>query len=280
MPAATGSPAVWFLSGNMLDPAVIFAGIPAPEGWSRVLFDWLAGPAPTDLSTAAGRLSGQIMRAGPRPLILVGHSAGGVLAMLTQLRVPGRVHGLLLLNTGAHMAGQRNADMPDRVRNAFGPDLVAEFIDRCHARPLRPHVRDALIRNALGGEPSRYLDAFVSIRRYDLRPDLAKIACPATVVYGLRDQVRLPSHARELAAGISGSELIASDSGHSSPLEDPATIQHALAALADRVTAALAGPDTPGFHDRDRLSAELSGETVAIMAAARPRSWCLGVSGG
>jgi pimeloyl-ACP methyl ester carboxylesterase len=86
------------------------------------------------------------------------------------------------------------------------------------------------------------LDAFISIRRHDLRPDLAKITCPATVVYGLRDQVRLPSHAQELAAGISGSELIASDSGHSSPLEDPVTIQRALARLAARVTAALDSP--------------------------------------
>ena len=107
-------------------------------------------------------------------------------------------------------------------------------------------MRDALIRNALGGEPPRYLDAFISIRRYDLRPDLAQIACPATVVYGLRDQVRPPSHAQELAADISGSELIASDCGHSSPLEDPATIQLALAALAARVTAALDGPARPG----------------------------------
>lgn len=243
---ATGAPAVWFLSGNMLDPAVMFGGIPAPEGWARVLYDWLAGPVPAGLSTAAGRLAGQIARVGPRPLILVGHSAGGVLALLTQLRVPGRVHGLLLLNTGAHTAGQRNADLPDRVRDAFGPDLVAEFIDRCHALPLQPQVHDALIRHALGGSPPNYLDAFISIRRHDLRPDLAKITCPTTVVYGLRDQVRQPFHAQELAAGISGSQLIASDSGHSSPLEDPATVQHALAALAARVTAALDGPATPG----------------------------------
>jgi pimeloyl-ACP methyl ester carboxylesterase len=241
MTAATGPPAVRFLAGNMLDPAVMFAAVAAPEGWATVRYDWLAGPAPTDLSTAAGRLAGQVTRAGPRPLILVGHSAGGVLAMLTQLRVPGRVHGLLLVNTGAHTAGQRNADMPGRVRDSFGPDLAAEFIDRCHADPLPAQVRDALLRYALGGAPPRYLDAFISIRRFDLRPDLPKITCPAIVVYGLRDQVRLPSHAQELAAGIGGSELIASDSGHSSPLEDPGTIRDALARLAGRVTAVLDG---------------------------------------
>jgi 3-oxoadipate enol-lactonase len=240
--AATGAPAVWFLAGTMVDPAVMFASVPAPEGWATVLYDGLAGAAPADLSTSAGRLAGQLTRAGPRPLILVGHSAGGVLAILTQLRVPGRVHGLLLVNTGAHAAGQRNADLPGPVRDSSGPDLAAEFIDRGPARPLQARVHDALLRHALGGEPPGYLDAFISIRRFDLRPDLPKITCPATVVYGLRDQVRLPSHAHELAAGISGSELIASDSGHSSPLEDPAAIQRALARLAARVTAALNGP--------------------------------------
>jgi hypothetical protein len=43
--------------------------------------------------------------------------------------------------------------------------VVAEFIDRCHARELRPGVRDALIRRGLAGDPARYLDAFSSIRR-------------------------------------------------------------------------------------------------------------------
>jgi pimeloyl-ACP methyl ester carboxylesterase len=219
----------------MLDPAVMFADIRVPEGYARVLCDWLSEPAPADLPTAAGRLAEQITRDEPRTLILAGHSAGGVLAMLTALRVPGRVHGLLLANTGAHTAGQRNADMPDRVRDEFGPDLVAEFIDRCHDRALNPGVRDALIRHALDGDRDRYLDAFISIRRIDLRPELARIRCPTTVIYGRMDRIRLLSHAQELGAGIPDSELIACDSGHSSPLEDPRIVQQALLTLAARI---------------------------------------------
>jgi pimeloyl-ACP methyl ester carboxylesterase len=238
--ASAVGPAVWFLSGNMLDPAVMFAEVAVPDGYAGVRCDWLAGPARADLPAVAGRLAERADRVDPGPLILVGHSAGGVVAMLTALRAPGRVHGLLLANTGAHMAGQRNADMPDRVRDEFGPHLVAEFVDRCHDRPLRPGVRDSLIRHALDGDPGRYLEAFVSIRQVDLRPDLAKIRCPVTVAYGRADRVRLRSHAEELAAGISGSELVACESGHCSPLEDPAAIQQALAALAARV------PSMPG----------------------------------
>jgi pimeloyl-ACP methyl ester carboxylesterase len=230
-------PAVWFLSGNMLDPAVMFAAVGPPAGYHRVLCDWLGGPAPTDLPAAAERLAAQITATRPEPLILAGHSAGGVLAMLVALRIPEHVHGLMVANTGAHTAGQRNSDMPGRVAVSFGPDLVAEFVDRCHARPLRPAARDALIASALRRDPQRYLDAFVSIRRIDLRPELGRIRCPVTVLWGRQDQVRPPAHAQELAAGISGSELIASDSGHSSPLEDPATVESALAGLASRVAA-------------------------------------------
>jgi pimeloyl-ACP methyl ester carboxylesterase len=131
-------PVVWFLSGNMLDPAVMFADVQVPAGYARVLCDWLAGPAPADLPTVAGRLADRITDAGPGPLILAGHSAGGALAMLVTLRMPGRVDGLLLCNTGAHMAGQRNADMPDRVRDHFGRELAEEFIDRCHDRRSSP----------------------------------------------------------------------------------------------------------------------------------------------
>jgi pimeloyl-ACP methyl ester carboxylesterase len=90
------------------------------------------------------------------------------------------------------MAGQRNHDIPARVRDEFGPDLVAEFIDRCHARTLDPDVRDTLIQRALDGVPQRYLDAFASIRQIDLRPDLATISCPTLVIRRPRDCPRTP----------------------------------------------------------------------------------------
>jgi pimeloyl-ACP methyl ester carboxylesterase len=224
----------------MLDPAIMFADVPAPDGYTTVLCDWLAGPGPTDHHSAAGRLAERIHRTRPQPLILAGHSSGGVLAMLVTLQVPSRVHGLMLLNTGAHMEGQRNADIPARVRDSFGPELVGEFVDRCHARPLKPGARDTLIQRAMARDPQRYLDAFASIRRIDLRPDLAKIRCPTVVIRGTRDQVRLPSHAEELARGIPDSELILSDSGHSTPAEDPCTVGHTLTSLAARIPDPLA----------------------------------------
>jgi pimeloyl-ACP methyl ester carboxylesterase len=53
-------------------------------------------------------------------LILVGHSSGGVLAMLIAMRVPDQVAGLLLVNAGADMDGHRSIDMPARTRAEFG----------------------------------------------------------------------------------------------------------------------------------------------------------------
>jgi pimeloyl-ACP methyl ester carboxylesterase len=233
--AASSTPAVWLFSGNMLDPDIVFGDIQVPDGYARVVCDWLAGPGPADHHTVADRFAAQIALAGPRPLILAGHSSGGLLAILIALRLLDHVQGLVLINTGAHAAGQRNSDMPGRVGNEFGPALVAEFIDRCHARPLDPGVREALIRSALAGQRQNYLDAFVSLRTIDLRPQLAQIRCPATVISGRLDRVRLPSHAAELATGIPDSRLVFADSGHLTPLEDPATLQYALANLAARI---------------------------------------------
>jgi 3-oxoadipate enol-lactonase len=234
--ATAAPPAVWFFSGNMLDPATVFGGIEAPAGYAKVLCRWLSGPGPTDHHTVAHRVAGQLAAATPQPLILAGHSSGGLLALLIALQLGDRVDGLLLANTGAHARGQRNSDMPDRVRDEFGPELVAEFIDRCHARPLGRGVRETLIERALGGSPQNYLDAFRSLRRIDLSPELARLRCPATIIGGRLDTVRLPGHASELAGGLPGGQLVLADSGHLSPLEDPATVQAALNSLAVRIS--------------------------------------------
>jgi pimeloyl-ACP methyl ester carboxylesterase len=65
---------------------------------------------------------------------------------------------------------------------------------------------------------------------------LPAIRCPV-IIRGLLDQVRLPRQATELAAGIAGSQLITSDSGHSTPAEDPDTVRQALISLATRIAA-------------------------------------------
>jgi hypothetical protein len=61
---------------------------------------------------------------------------------------------------------------------------VAEFIDRCRARPLPRGARHALARRALSRDQQRFIDAFNSIRRIDLSQELARISCPTVVIHG------------------------------------------------------------------------------------------------
>jgi GYD domain len=53
----TAPPAVWFLAGNMLDPATAFADVPAPAGFTKVLCDYVIVDLPDNAAAAAASMA-------------------------------------------------------------------------------------------------------------------------------------------------------------------------------------------------------------------------------
>jgi proline iminopeptidase len=174
-----------------------------------------------------------------RPAVL-GHSAGGFVALHLALRHPDVAGRLVLVDTspgdvvgdlGAleRRGGAAAVAAAGRVFGGdFSPGAMAEFSrlvlptylhdpGAAVAGPLRA----ALARTSLNAEVASYF--FGHLRaHYDVRPRLGEIGVPALVVVGESDWVCPPSASRAIADGIPGAELVVLPAaGHFSFGEQP-----------------------------------------------------------
>ncbi len=174
---------------------------------------------------------------------VAGLSMGGYVALEVMRRAPARVSGLALLDTNARPDSPQATEDRRRMMAIAGTDFD-RVVDALLPRLLLPaHQKDERIvatvkamARATGTEAYlRQQEAIIA--RPDSRPDLAAIACPTLVLCGQEDTLTPPALHEEMAAGIAGARLvIVPQSGHLSPLEQPAAVTAAmqpwLAALA------------------------------------------------
>ena len=184
--------------------------------------------------------------AGVATASLVGHSMGSLVALEAASRAPARVSHLVLVGTAYPM--KVSAALLDAARdepyaaidsvNTFSHATIA-------AKPSYPgpgawlHGGDrALMRRIQDGqrETNLFLNDFQVCDRY--RGGIAaaaRVACPATLVVGARDQMTQPGQAIELGAALRA-RPVTLPSGHSLMSEAPDAV---LAVVRD----AIAGGD-------------------------------------
>jgi proline iminopeptidase len=187
-----------------------------------------------------------------RPTLL-GHSAGGFVALHAALRGPEAVGRLVLCHTSAALAGEPDPDGPTLLERA-GPAAVA-VAERLFAGDMSEATQEEFARvvgpyyAAPGHEdvPARLFPLsplnrevaehfFTTLAaHYDLRPHLGRIAVPTLVVAGAHDWVCPPSASRAIAAAVPGAELhVLPDAGHFGFAEQPERFRAALAAFLAR----------------------------------------------
>ncbi len=165
----------------------------------------------------------------PGPLLLVGASMGGMLALQMQRQAPQRVLGLALLGSTARpdtpelitlrtqacelfAAGRMDEVLRANVMFAFHPRratdtaLVARYL--------------AMIRRA--GAAQLIAQNRAVMARVDSRPLLPQVRCPVLVLCGEADQLTTPNHAREMAALLPQAQLhLVPGAGHMLTMEEP-----------------------------------------------------------
>ena len=207
---------------------------------------------------------------GPGPVVLVGHSMGGMTIMALARQHPelfgAKVTGVVLISTAAGGVDPtfwipvllrpiaRHATPPvlrgvsqsgpaalvERVRQAGG-DLTflgTRFI--AFGDPdVSPTVVDFLERVIRATPVGVVAEFYLALIRHDERASLGVLGrVPVTVVVGERDRVVPPDRGEELAADIPGAELVlVPGAGHAVILERPGLVNDAIRALLARAGA-------------------------------------------
>jgi pimeloyl-ACP methyl ester carboxylesterase len=208
---------------------------------------------------------------GPAPVVLVGHSMGGMTIMALADQHPGlfgtKVAGAVLISTAARGLEGGSPWMPAPIRPALTRALPAVLNGAARGRRAILVERGRRVSADLGFLTTRligfgdgdvspatvaFLDQMVSatpievVARFcqallscDMRGSLAALGrVPVTVIVGEKDRLIAARHGIELATQIPGAQLVwAPGAGHALILEQPELVNRAIRGLLARVAA-------------------------------------------
>ncbi len=184
------------------------------------------------------------------PIVSVGTSYGGMVAMAHAARYPDAVSHLVLIVTAAHagfnararqiIAEHGTAEMQAVCDQLWGGELKTEDQLRNYYRVMGPkyayrfdpataghgRARGILAPDAINMafKPGGFLQTL------DLRPELGRITAPTLVLAGRHDWICAPEFSEEIARLIPGSDLrIFENSSHSIRSDEPQAMMDAIA---------------------------------------------------
>jgi pimeloyl-ACP methyl ester carboxylesterase len=172
-----------------------------------------------------------------RPVTLVGHSMGGVVALAYAAAYPDRVHRLIVADVAGVLHRSVYGEFLGRAvaERAIGDSrwydaLVKAIVTQAENLPAtgpmsieQPQVRQRLLR----GDP--YAIAALALVEHDLSRGLRAIKTPTLVVWTSDDRVAPPRTGQVLASVIPGARLlIMGEGGHAPQLSEPERFNAAL----------------------------------------------------
>ncbi len=184
------------------------------------------------------------------PIVSIGTSYGGMVAMAHAARYPASVSHLVLVVTAAHAGFNARAqqivaergteaqrqgaaqlwagqlDTPEKLRRYY--DVMGPLYSRRHDPAAAKAGRDRGILS-----PDAINRAFAPggfLQSYDLRPELRNIVAPPLILAGRHDWICPPEFSEEIHRLIPGSDLrIFEDSSHSIRADEPRRMFDAIA---------------------------------------------------
>lgn len=182
------------------------------------------------------------------PVVVVGMSMGGYVALEMVRRHPDRVRALAMIasragaDTPEAVAGRR--ETAARVLREGSAPVAAGMVDRLFAPSAADALRAYWHQEMAATPPAGVAAALRAMaRRPDSRRTLKRLHCPLLVVVGADDGITPPTEARAMAEAAPDARLrVIAEAGHMVPVERPAEVAAALRDFVDRLDAASAAP--------------------------------------
>ncbi|MFP3606075.1 alpha/beta fold hydrolase [Paraburkholderia sp. SIMBA_053] len=162
---------------------------------------------------------------GSRPVHVVGHSFGGMVAQELAISYPDHVRSLTLAATAASFSEEAREYMRShgsavsaQGMSAAIPSLPLSLAERTANR--RPDLLERLTRTILAMEPEVYAAAWREIASFDASERLSSIRCPTLLLVGDEDRNTPPDASTLLARDIAGAAMVVIDgASHMLPME-------------------------------------------------------------
>ena len=173
----------------------------------------------------------------PRPLVLVGHSFGGLVVTEAVLSDPLAVDGLVLVATGPSAIPEQQQQYLTRfaeVMNGFGLEAVWQgkrALDAAAGQPEPPaKINEFLTRRFLSNDPRSLAAMIHTLCTAEDRTEMvAAVAPPTLVVIGGQDDVWPIAEQRHMASRLKATVVELPRAGHSPAVDDPIAVTGAIA---------------------------------------------------
>jgi len=174
-----------------------------------------------------------VLNALAMPMVIVGHSMGGAIALTVALQRPKNLVGLGLVGTGARL--KVHPQILELCQTDFerAIDFIVQwaFADQS-PRELRERARQQMRRN---GADALFRD-FSGCNTFDVMARLSEITLPTLILCGRDDKLTPVKYSEYLQQNIPNAQLkIIEGAGHMVMLEQPQAITQALREFCARL---------------------------------------------
>ncbi len=173
-------------------------------------------------------LAGLVTDLSATPLVLVGISMGGTLALQLALDFPQCIERLVLVNTFASLRPRRFSELSYLAirflrANLIGVKAQAEMVAwRIFPRSNQAELRKMLIESIHHSDPAVYRAAMRSLGLYNVTKKLGKIRNPTLVITGTEDSTVPLAAQADLAEKIPGAkQVFIPGGGHAVTVDQP-----------------------------------------------------------
>ncbi|MES3000192.1 MAG: alpha/beta fold hydrolase [Pseudomonadota bacterium] len=197
---------------------------------------------PCTIEDMANDAAALITAQGSGPVHFVGLSLGGMVAQQIAAAHPELIRSIVVANSSSWYDEAARSMWRARIETVL-KDGMSAIADGAMQRWFTPEFRShadgahlvAALRSVLEAcDPKAYAAVCDAVSRIDLGASNARIACPALVIGGTRDEATPLAMSEAICRAISGAELATIDAAHLSAVEKPAEFAGLVAEFIGR----------------------------------------------
>ncbi len=215
-----------------------FAGLGYPShAWDQPGYGHSPAVKPYDLEQVCAALARLIQGLSDEPVVLVGHSMGGLIAQEAYVRHPRLVKALALCFTSPAFAGGGSDFTKQFIASRIGPLDQGKTMAEIAAQLIPTMGSDSKLAEQIMASvpPETYRKAVHLLTTFDRRKELADIRVPTLLVAGSEDRTAPPPVMERMAQKIPGAEYVLLDGcGHLGPMDQPDAFNAALSSFLRR----------------------------------------------